>query len=279
MQKISIFYLLLTFQIFSFILTKESLDSIDDDISKCQEQTDLSQCSAIQMETKGLQCCIFNTTIYFESIDPDVTDECNYITDPLEIGKDEMQTENGKIIVKEFSGFNIFSYDVGIEFNHLEYEFTCKDDSLNMRIYKENYTEAEKAAFKSDNLCMRYFMGKTGEEITPKKCYDSTVATAKEGSGVSCGYYEYTLNFEDGNSTKFNTCFLFNEDFAKNKNIGLWTKMLSISTAKNKASRLEKKLLSFQMSFSNSKGNNLIYDSVTDTVIVDGDSEEEEEEN
>ena len=43
-----------------------------------------------------------------------------------------------------------------------------------------------------------------------------------------------------------------------------------------KASEFNKTLSHYSVSFSNSKGNNLIYDSETDTII-DGDSEEEEQ--
>ena len=63
----------------------------------------------------------------------------------------------------------------------------------------------------------------------------------------------------------------------KNKNFGFWNKMYSLFNVMAKASEFNKTLSHYRISFSNSKGNNLIYDSETDTII-DGDSEEEEEE-
>ena len=161
----------------------------------------MNQCSAIELETKGLQCCAFKTTTYVEEGDSEITETCNYITDPLEIGKDEMQTENGKIIFKEVAGFSMFSFDTEMNFTYIEYGFNCMDDKLNMRVYKDNYIEEEKTDFKSDSLCLIRMMGGTEEEITPKKCYHSIVASKNEGSGVSWGFSEYTLNFLDGNST------------------------------------------------------------------------------
>ena len=62
----------------------------------------------------------------------------------------------------------------------------------------------------------------------------------------------------------------------KNKNFGFWNRMYSLFNVMAKASEFNNNLSHYRISFSNSKGNNLIYDSETDTII-DGDSEEEEE--
>ena len=62
----------------------------------------------------------------------------------------------------------------------------------------------------------------------------------------------------------------------KNKNFGFWNRMYSLFNIMAKASQYNKTLSHYSVSFSNSKGNNLIYDSETDTII-DGDSEEEEQ--
>jgi hypothetical protein len=154
---------------------------------------------------------------------------------------------------------------------------TCQDGVLSMTYNLNDFTEEEKDRFKSDNLCLRFFMDDTEKVTDENTCYDSIVATANENSGISCGYYEYTLYFLDDSSEKFKTCFLFNDDIIKNKSMGYWTKMTSLSNSMSKSVEFEKALSHYTISFSNSKGNNLIYDSTTDTVI-DGDSEEENEE-
>ena len=53
--------------------------------------------------------------------------------------------------------------------------------------------------------------------------------------------------------------------------------MITFSNSMRKSAELQKLLSHYTVSFSNSKGKNLIYDSTTDTVIIDGDSEEEEQ--
>ena len=153
---------------------------------------------------------------------------------------------------------------------------SCQDEDLIMKYNESDYTEKEKARFKSDNLCMRFFYNSTEKVIDENTCYDSIVATANEDSAISCGYYEYTLYFLNGTSEKLKTCLLFNDDMVKNKNFGFWNRMYSLFNVMVKASEFNKTLSHYRISFSNSKGNNLIYDSETDTII-DGDSEEEEQ--
>ena len=62
----------------------------------------------------------------------------------------------------------------------------------------------------------------------------------------------------------------------KNKIFGYWNKMYSLFHVTAEASQYGKNLSHYTISISNSKGNNFIYDSTTNTVI-DVDSEEEEQ--
>ena len=118
------------------------------------------------------------------------------------------------------------------------------------------------------------------EEVTNENiCYDSIVATATETSGVSCGFFKYTLYFGDGTKGQYKTCFLFNNDIFKTKNLGYWTKTISITNALVNSLKFFNFFTNYKISFSNSNGDKLIYDSATDTVIEgDFDDEEEEEE-
>ena len=62
----------------------------------------------------------------------------------------------------------------------------------------------------------------------------------------------------------------------KNKIFGYWNKIYSLFHVTAEVSQYGKNLSHYTISISNSKGNNFIYDSTTNTVI-DVDSEEEEQ--
>ena len=254
MQKVKIFCLLVSFQIFSSILLKEG--SIFEDLTQCSYHEDSTQCSSVKLETKGFQCCSYK--------DPGATGEkCEYAVNPIQSGIEEMATENGKLIFKEAIGYNLFHSGDGTNVNSFSMDYKCEDGDLHIEINNDNFTEEEKKKFKSDNLCLRFFYSGVEEEVTEDICYNSEVATAKEGSGISCGFYEFTLNLVNGTSEQFKTCHLFNDDIVKTKNMRFWTKMFSIRMGLAESGN---GLSNYRVSFSNSKGNTLIYDSSTDTI-------------
>ena len=266
MQKVKIFCLLVSFQIFSSILLEEG--SISEDLLKCLYQTDSTQCSAVELETKGFQCCSQTYINKYNDLNETRKEVCSYHVYPIKSGIDEMATENGKLILKEERGYELFYLGEGAEFNSRASDIKCEDGDLYIEISKDDYSNEEKENFKSENHCLRFFYSwiysGNEEEITEDICYNSEVVTANEGSGISCGFYEFTLNLVDGTSEKFKTCYLFNDDIVKTKNMGYWSKMFSINVGLMKT---RFNLFNYRVSFSNSKGNTLIYDSSTDTVI------------
>ena len=262
MQKVKIFCLLVSFQIFSSILLKEG--SIFEDLTQCLIQRDLTQCSAVELETKGFQCCSQTYIDKYTDSNDTMREMCFFSVYPLQSGINETETENGKLILKEAMGYELFYFGEETDYNSRASDIKCKDGDLYIEINKDDYSNEEKENFKSENHCLRFFYSGKEEEITEDICYNSEVVTAKEGSGISCGFYEFTLNLVNGTSKQFKTCYLFNDDIVKTKNMGYWTKMFSINFGFLK---LGKDLYNYRVFFSNSKGNTLIYDSSTDTVI------------
>ena len=277
MQMLKLFCLLISFQLFSSLLIQDKINSIQDDIINCLQQEDKTQCPAYKFESKYWQCCSQKTIDKYNDEVIKEEELCTFGINPIQPGIDESSTENGKTLLKEISGYDYFRTDVEKNVTSQEMKMSCGDGDLSMVYNLNDFTEEEKARFKSDNLCMRFFMNDTEKVVDENTCYDSIVATANEGSGISCGFYDHTLYFSDNTSEKFNTCFLFNDDIIKNKNMGFWIKMITFSNSMRKSVELEKLLSHYTVSFSKSKGKNLIYDSTTDTVIIDGDSEEEEQ--
>ena len=100
--------------------------------------------------------------------------------------------------------------------------------------------------------------------ITNETCYNGTLA-AVGNTGISCGYYEIKKNNIDNTTTEEKTCFLFEEDIPKTKNMELGTKYLMelflYYMGNNEG------LSNYQITASNSKGQYFVYDSSNDTII------------
>ena len=93
MQKLKLFYLLISFQLFSSLLIQEEINSITDDIVNCISEKDKTQCPAYQFESKHWQCC---SQKRIEKHNEEVIKEeegCTYAINPIQPGKEEMSSE------------------------------------------------------------------------------------------------------------------------------------------------------------------------------------------
>ena len=145
---------------------------------------------------------------------------------PIKQAQDKKQTVEGKIMIKEILGYRMTLMEANE--NSVEVKFECLDGNLDFKALEEEYTEEEKKKFNSGNHCLQYsnFVEYEGN-ITNETCYNATLA-AVGNSGISCGYYEIKKNNIDGTTTEEKTCFLFEEDIPKTKNMELGTKYLMV---------------------------------------------------
>ena len=266
MKTIKIVSFLFLFEFFSALLLKEQTNSIKDDIDKCQYVKDVSTCLSISFESPNYQCCRYKYRNTYEESFPYEEEYCFYMTNPLQPEIDEMKTENGKIVFKEYYGFNMFAtpYESNIITSLLN--FTCKDGSIDYFYNKSDYTEEEQQLFKSDNYCLRFMFSKTKENATKSACFNSILPTAKKDSGVSCGYYEINLVFNDSTTENIKTCFWFNDDMIKNRKMEFWTKYMLNYYIFSKAKSSKKALSHYEIDLSNSKGKTLRYNSLSDQI-------------
>lgn len=269
MKKIKLLFFFVSLEIFSAILLKEESNSINDDTLKCLYGAS-TECNSIKLASNNYQCCTQNIKSYLDNQNPLEYQICDLTINPIKAGEEEMETEKGKIS-KEYFGYNSYYSQYESFIIRQEIEINCEDGNLNLLMRKSDYTDEEKNKFKSKSHCLRFLFGVTEEEANKETCFDSILSTVSQDSGVSCGFYEITLNFNDGTNTNFNSCCIFNDDIIENKNIGYWTKWMMYRLTLNKSNKMGKQLSNFKMAFTNSKGKTLLYDSSTD-IVTDSDS-------
>ena len=88
-----------------WVITQYVLPAKKTDFKNCREQ-DTSQCSSYKLESKAFQCCYSNYTRSYD--DKSYYDySCDVMLNPLQLALDEIKTENGKLMFKEYYGFNV----------------------------------------------------------------------------------------------------------------------------------------------------------------------------
>ena len=265
MNKGNIFIILAVIGIITALLPDKEFNSVIDDNSMCSKKNATkNECNSFQFQDKSFQCCkLMSETNYNGKISKEET--CNVMTSPINTAINEMNTENGKKILKEFFGFSAFKNKNPGNVNFLEkFNFSCNDGSLPLEFNISDYSDAQKIEFNDTNYCLNY---SSEIKVDKETCYNAKVTQ----SGIFCGYYDFVLELKDGNTTKFNTCFLFNDDIVKNKNMGFFTKFISEFTSFSEAKRLGKELSKYKLTFSRKDGKTVKYDSATGTVEIEED--------
>ena len=264
MNKINICIFLAVIGIIIAILPDLEFNSAIDDINMCsRKNATKNECNSFQIDDSRFQCCkLMAETNKDGTINKE--ESCSAMTNPINTAINEMNTENGKKIMKELIGFSMFKDKNPGNVNFTEkVNFTCNDGNLPFEFNIKDYSEAQKVEFNDSNYCLNY---SSGIKVDKETCYNAKVTQ----SGISCGYFDLQLVLNNSNPMNFNTCFLFNDDIVKNKNIGFITKYLSDMTSLSEAKSLGKELLSYKLTFSRKDGKTVKYDSSTGEVKIEG---------
>ena len=81
------------------------------------------------------------------------------------------------------------------------------DGNFDFSYASKDYTEEQINKFKSDNYCLRtLYKELLPANITKETCFNSQLATTGN-SGISCGYYEMKLYFNDNTEGDFKGCY------------------------------------------------------------------------
>ena len=256
MNKIKTTLFLIFIEIATSLILKENLNDWKADFISCTRGDDVNKCFEKKFASKGYQCCkskILETK-------GDKTDE----GEKCDIGSNPMQpeTNNDKIMAKEYLGFQIFYYDRKI--SRLENNYTCSDGKINYIIDQNDYTEEEKVKLKDKNHCLAHT--ESTSNITKETCFNS-VLSITGNSGVSCGFFQSKLFSNDSTTIDYNYCYLFDDDVLTKKNMGILLKTALLINSVSESRSLND-LSKFQVTMTNSKGQSATYYSDTDSIIV-----------
>jgi len=253
MNNLKTIFFFLLLKICSLHLSEQRISSRNNDFFECIYK-DTAHCSDVKFTALGFQCC--KNKINQES-------KCFPMISPIKLAQEEVKTENGKILVKEYFGYSMFNGETP---QNLSTDYECPDGTLSIKYELKDFSPEEQEKLKSQKHCIKYNEEYSGT-ITKDICYKADLATTGN-SGVSCGYYEFDIMMTDKSTYKHQTCFLFNDDIRTTKNIAYSIKQMAELEAVRVANEQEKELSSYQMKGTNSKDKYFIYYSLNDTVGI-----------
>ena len=296
-----IFYLFLLLA--KFALFDDSTENYEDYIKnlpgmqemyKCLDagKIKIDQCTSVTFDN-DYQCCVLET--FFE-LDGDPTfhnDDkisCIALNGSIDLLKKIYEEKKYKALQKELYGFlkyglyiyedNGEKYYIAPNLSHNQ-TYKCKDGSYKISFGYDTYTENEKKVLESDNHCLKYFYRHMYEEnfeydeekdkyylkqVSNNDCFNANLLQSSKDDGISCGYYEFKLNYVDGTTDTLTTCYFYNENFYKNGEFDEQTKIEFETLINQYSSENGKVSKSYITQFSDSEGNTYVFDSSTGKI-------------
>ena len=212
---------------------------------------------------------------------------CIALNGSIDLLKIVFEDKKYKALLKELFGF----YQYGLYYieedgkkyyfaSDLSYNQTykCKDGSYKISVGYDTYTENEKKILESNTHCLKYFYRHLYEEnfeydeekdkyylkqVSNNDCFNANLLQSSKDEGISCGYYEFKLNYIDGTTDTLTTCYLYNENFYKNGEFDEQTKTEFEKLISQYSSENGKVSKSYITQFSDSEGNTYVFDSST----------------
>ena len=294
-----IFYLFLLLA--KFALFDDSTNNYEDyinnlpgmqEMNKCMDagRENIDQCTSTTFDN-DYQCCeleiAYEPTKEYKNIRYEHT--CVALNGTIDILKPIYEDKKYKAFLKELFGFLRFGfYLIDLDHNgqrvylnpNLSHNqtYNCKDGTYKMSFGYEKYTENELKILDSDTHCLRYFYrymdainyqyDEEKEKILLKsvsnnECFNANLLQTTIDEEITCGYYEFKINYIDGTTDNFTTWYLYNENFYKNGEFDDQTKNEFQSLIYQYSSRLDKISKSYITQFSDYEGNTYVFDSST----------------
>ena len=278
-MKFFCLFLIVKFAFFDELSDSEK-SSIMQDMDKCEEASqNIDKCTSIELSNNNYQCCVLESN--YESDDSNEI-SCEFTRESFDTMKNIIEDPKTKAMMNEMNGF--FRYGFGFNEEETNYSFnqtyTCKDGSVKTSFNFE-YTKNEEKILSSKTHCLSYYFRLIYMEnilydeekdkfylnpVSSNECFNADLLQSSKDAGISCGYYEFKINYEDGNSEKFTICYLVNPNFYKNGEFDSQTKselesfILYINRQNGEYSQ------SYEATFSDSQGNTYVYNSLTGKI-------------
>ena len=244
-----IFYLFLLLA--KFALFDDSTNNYEDyinslpgmqEMNKCMEagRENIDQCTSTTFDN-DYQCCELEIAYEPTEEDENIRYEhsCVALNGTIDLLKAVYEDKKYKALLKEINGFLRFGmYYIDLDNNGEKYylnpklslnqTYKCKDGTYKISYAYEKYTENELKILDSDTHCLRYFYrymdainyqyDEEKEKILLKsvsnnECFNANLLQSSIDEEITCGYYEFKINYIDGTTDNFTTCYLYNENF------------------------------------------------------------------
>ena len=262
-------YVFLTF-IFILEIYSDFVDDNYSDLMNCIS-AETNSCSSVKLNTKDLECCLFNVTFLEDSYEEEEEDGkicsavfTSYVSQSMMKQIESMATEYYGIL-KAYSNIDV---------PRLRETITCSTKSATYEFGGYEYLDSDIQKLKSKNHCLYYYFNSIGqnlfsdtpESISKDKCINAESLDVTKNADIYCAYADVAILYSDNTKTEFKTCYFLPSESIKSKKLDPTTESALQSAAQKEASKLGKSFQEYEAKLVDKKGRTITYNSVQGIV-------------
>ena len=262
-------YVFLTF-IFILEIYSDFVDDNYSDLMNCIS-AETNSCSSVKLNTKDLECCLFNITFLEDSYEEEEEDGkicsavfTSYVSQSMMKQIESMATEY----------YGILKAYGDIDVPRLRETITCSTKSATYEFGGYEYLDSDIQKLKSKNHCLYYYFNSIGqnlfsetpESISKDKCINAESLDITKNADIYCAYADVAILYSDNTKTEFKTCYFLPSESIKSKKLDPTTESALQSAAQKEASKLGKSFQEYEAKLVDKKGRTITYNSVQGIV-------------
>ena len=202
---------------------------------KCSEaEEEEEKCLAITLSNSNYRCCML--TIDYPINNKDNKDEktCFIMYKDIKALQEVYNNKIFKAQMKEIFGFLQYGlyfieedgkkyYLADSNTFKMKQIYKCSDGTAELSFGYDTYSSEDKSLYDSDDHCLKYFYWYLYAEnydenlelvsVSKDDCLNAKLTQGAIEAGITCGFFQFNINFITGGSKTYQTCYIYNSNF------------------------------------------------------------------
>lgn len=203
---------------------------------KCQEaEEEEEQCLSTTLSNSNYRCCVLTIEHPYVIDDSNRKHEksCFIMYKDITLVQEAYNNPLFKTTIREIFGYIRYGlyyidddgkkfYTVGDSLKIKEI-YRCNDGTAEYSFGYDQYSQTDISVYDSGSHCLKYFYRYMYSEeydennelsaVSKDDCLNAQLTQSAIDAGVKCGFFQFTVDFLQGGSKTYQTCYLYNSNF------------------------------------------------------------------
>ena len=200
--------------------------------SEAEEQEE--QCLATTLSNSYFKCCMLTIEFPESSNNEGNKNKCSFMYNDITLLQEVYNNTMFKAQLREIFGYiryGLYFIDDDGQKHYIADETTfkmkqtykCNDGTAEYTYGYDVYSPSDIAVYESDSHCLKYFYRYLYPEyydenleltsVSKEACQNAQLTQGAKDAGIKCGFYQFTINYLQGGSKTYSTCYLYNTNF------------------------------------------------------------------